>query len=72
MPSELSALVRMPVRPSVAMKANASGIPPKLAATPQNDSTAERIEAGSPPIVIAHASPKPSKPRPERADQADA
>jgi hypothetical protein len=40
--------VTTPIEPSVAMKANASGMPPKLAATPENVVRIERIQRGVP------------------------
>ena len=36
----------IPSGPSVAMNANASGMPPKFAATPENVVSAERIQPG--------------------------
>ena len=36
----------IPIVPSVAMKAKASGMPPKLAATPEKVPYAERIQFG--------------------------
>jgi hypothetical protein len=41
------------VRPSVARKAKASGMPAKLEATPENVITKERIQSGRPPSVMA-------------------
>ena len=37
-----------PIVPSVATKANASGMPPKFAATPENVVSAERMKRGVP------------------------
>ena len=40
--------VTIPIVPSVAMKAKASGMPPKFAATPENVPNAERTQPGVP------------------------
>jgi hypothetical protein len=46
-------LVAIPIVPSVEMNANASGIPPKLAATPENVVSADRIHLGVPSRIAA-------------------
>src|SRR5689334_23308963 len=51
-----------PVRPSVAIKANARGTPPKLAASPEKVVKILRIQRGVAPIVIAYATKKPKMP----------
>ena len=43
----------IPIVPSVAMKAKASGMPPKLAATPEKVPYAERIQFGVPLRIAA-------------------
>ena len=45
--------VTIPIVPSVAMKAKASGMPPKFAATPENVANAERIQPGVPLRIAA-------------------
>src|SRR4051794_38636685 len=59
MPMDFRATVRMPTCPIVAMKAKASGTPPKLEATPENDRIAERTQLGKCPRVMAHARKNP-------------
>ena len=44
------------------MKANASGMPPKFAATPENVPNAERIQPGVPLRIAAYAIRSPSSP----------
>ena len=44
------------------MKANASGMPAKLAATPENVASAPRIQRGVPSRIAAYAMRKPSRP----------
>ena len=56
----------IPIVPSVAMKANASGMPPKLAATPEKVANAERIQFGVPSRIAAYAIRKPEEPAEER------
>jgi hypothetical protein len=46
-------VVTIPIDPSVAMKANASGMPPKFAATPENVISAWRIQRGVPSRTAA-------------------
>ena len=46
----------IPIVPSVAMKAKASGMPPKLAATPEKVPYAERTQFGVPLRIAAYAS----------------
>ena len=55
-------LVAIPIEPRVAMKANASGMPPKFAATPENVVRKERIQRGVPSRIIAYAIPRPRTP----------
>ena len=43
----------MPIVPSVAMNAKASGMPPKLAATPENVPNAYRTQPGVPLRIAA-------------------
>ena len=45
--------VSMPTRPSVAIKANASGTPAKFDATPEKVINIERTNGGSPPMIDA-------------------
>jgi hypothetical protein len=45
--------VTIPIVPSVATNANASGMPPKLAATPEKVAKAERIQFGVPSRIAA-------------------
>ncbi len=45
--------VAIPIEPSVAMNANASGMPPKFAATPENVVSALRIQRGVPSRIAA-------------------
>jgi hypothetical protein len=45
--------VTIPIVPRVAMKANASGMPPKLAATPENVLSVDRIQRGLPSRMAA-------------------
>jgi hypothetical protein len=45
--------VAIPIVPRVAMNANASGMPPKLAATPENVVSPERIQRGVPSRIAA-------------------
>ena len=45
--------VTIPIVPSVAMKAKASGMPPKFAATPEKVPNAERIQPGVPLRIAA-------------------
>ena len=52
----------MPIVPSVAMNANASGMPPKFAATPEKVVMPERIQRGVPSRIDAYAMPMPSTP----------
>ena len=52
----------IPIVPSVAMKAKASGMPPKFAATPENVPNAERIQPGVPLRLAAYAIRSPSSP----------
>ncbi len=59
-----SRTVTRPTRPSVQMKANASGTPAKLEATPENVISVGRIQPGSLPCTAAHASSKPITPPP--------
>jgi hypothetical protein len=54
--------VTIPIVPSVAMNANASGMPPKFAATPENVANAERIQFGVPSRIAAYAIRKPRRP----------
>ena len=54
--------VTIPIVPSVAMKAKASGMPPKFAATPENVPKAERIQPGVPLRLAAYAIRRPSSP----------
>ena len=58
-----------PSRPSVAMKAKASGTPAKLEATPLKVMSAGRTQSGSPPRSAASASPRPRR-APSAADAA--
>ena len=53
---------RSPIVPSVAMKAKASGMPAKLAATPENVVSLPRIQRGVPSRTGAYAMRKPSRP----------
>ena len=53
-----------PIVPIVAMNANASGIPPKFAATPENVPNAERIHDGVPLRIAAYAIRRPNRPPP--------
>ena len=46
MPSFFRNWVTTPIEPRVAMKANASGMPPKFAATPEKVVSIERIHRG--------------------------
>ena len=48
--------VTRPTRPSVQMKANASGTPAKFEATPENVINVGRIQPGNLPCTAAHAS----------------
>ena len=48
-------LVTIPSVPIVAMKAKASGMPPKFAATPEKVVRAERIQRGVPSRIAAYA-----------------
>ena len=43
----------IPIVPSVAMNAKASGMPPKFAATPEKVVNAERIQRGDPSLIAA-------------------
>ena len=52
----------MPSGPSVEMNANASGMPPKFAATPENVVKAERIHRGVPSRIAAYAIASPAAP----------
>jgi hypothetical protein len=54
--------VRIPSGPSEAMKANASGMPPKFAATPENVVRALRIHFGVPSRIAAYAMKSPATP----------
>ena len=45
--------VTTPIVPRVAMKANASGMPPKFAATPEKVVKAERTQRGVPSLIAA-------------------
>jgi hypothetical protein len=54
--------VTIPIEPSVAMNANASGMPPKLAATPEKVVRTERIQRGVPSRIAAYAIASPAKP----------
>ena len=58
--------VTIPIVPSVAMKAKASGMPPKLAATPEKVPYAERTQFGVPLRIAAYAIRSPKRP-PRRA-----
>ncbi len=51
--TSLMSCVTIPIVPSVAMKAKASGIPPKFAATPEKVPNAERIQFGVPLRIAA-------------------
>jgi hypothetical protein len=57
-----SQTVTTPSAPIVAMKANASGMPPKFAATPENVVNAERIHFGVPSRIAAYAMKNPITP----------
>lgn len=52
----------IPTFPTVAMNANASGMPPKFAATPENVVRTERIQRGVPSRIAAYAIANPSRP----------
>ena len=52
----------IPSGPSVAMNANASGMPPKFAATPENVVSAERTQRGVPSRIAAYAMKRPTTP----------
>ncbi len=52
----------IPIEPIVAMNANASGIPAKLAATPENVVRTVRIQRGVPSRIAAYATRKPKMP----------
>ena len=52
----------MPIVPSVAMKAKASGIPAKFAATPEKVVSIPRIHRGVPSRIAAYAIATPSAP----------
>ena len=49
----MSSTVTRPVRPSVARKAKASGMPAKFEATPQKVISVGRIQRGKPPSTAA-------------------
>jgi hypothetical protein len=51
--------VTMPTLPTVAMNANASGIPAKFAATPENVEMTVRIQRGVPSRIAAYAISSP-------------
>jgi hypothetical protein len=54
--------VSTPNGPRVAMNANASGMPPKFAATPENVVSALRIHLGVPSRSAAYAMKSPATP----------
>ena len=60
--TSLMSWVTIPIVPSVAMKAKASGMPPKLAATPEKVPYAERTQFGVPLRIAAYASRSPNRP----------
>ena len=60
-----------PIEPSVAMNANASGMPPKFAATPENVVIIERIHRGVPSRSAAYAIARPMSAAEQRGDEAD-
>ena len=69
-PRSLRNFVAMPIVPDVAMKANASGMPAKLAATPQKVARTVRTTRGVPSRTAAYAIRKPSEAARERGDEA--
>ena len=54
--------VTIPIVPSVATNAKASGIPAKFAATPENVVNAERRNRGVPSLITEYAIMKPRNP----------
>jgi hypothetical protein len=54
--------VTIPIDPRVAMNANASGMPPKFAATPEKVVIIERIHRGVPSRMAAYAIKTPNTP----------
>jgi hypothetical protein len=55
-------VVTTPIVPNVAMKANASGMPPKFAATPENVVKPLRTHRGVPSRMAAYAIATPNAP----------
>ena len=54
--------VAIPIVPSVATNAIASGMPPKFAATPEKVVRIERTQRGVPSRIAAYAIPRPRMP----------
>ena len=61
----------IPIVPSVAMKAKASGMPPKLAATPENVPYAERTQFGRSLADRGIRDQEPEEPTEEGRREAD-
>ena len=61
----------IPSVPIVAMNANASGMPPKFAATPEKVESAERTQRGAPGEARRVGDQEPEQAAEERRDEAD-